>query len=187
MAATNILGLEYTEIRPEITFRKEIRTGEYVTIATNSTAGCKFWTREGWQEVINYLHAQGLLVINTSKESNPFDNCQPLVNTDMNNTMSAISNSKFFIGLSSGLSWLAWALEVPVVMISNFTEEGHEFSCHRVTNTNVCHGCWNDPQYKFDRGDWDWCPVHKGTDRQFECHKEITPEMVIAEIKKLLN
>jgi autotransporter strand-loop-strand O-heptosyltransferase len=187
MAATNILGLEYTEIRPEITFRKETRTGEYVTIATNSTAGCKFWTREGWQEVINYLHAQGLLVINTSKESNPFDNCQPLVNTDMNNTMSAISNSKFFIGLSSGLSWLAWALEVPVVMISNFTEEGHEFSCHRVTNTNVCHGCWNDPQYKFDRGDWDWCPVHKGTDRQFECHKEITPEMVIAEIKKLLN
>lgn len=187
MAATNILGLDYVEIRPEIIFRKDNRTGEYITIATNSTAGCKFWTREGWQEVINYLHAQGYLVINTSKESNPFDNCQPLVNTDMNNTMSAISNSKFFIGLSSGLSWIAWALEVPVVMISNFTEEGHEFNCHRVTNTKVCHGCWNDPQYKFDRGDWDWCPVHKGTDRQFECHTQITPEMVITEIKKLLN
>lgn len=188
MAATNILGLEYTEIRPEIIGKDEsVVVMPYVTIATNSTAGCKFWTREGWQEVINYLHSQGYLVINTSKESNPFDNCQPLVDTSMTSTMTAIYNSKFFIGLSSGLSWLAWALKTPVVMISNFTEEDHEFSCHRVTNTNVCHGCWNDPKYKFDRGNWTWCPIHEGTDRQFECHKEITPDMVITEIKKLLN
>lgn len=188
MAATNILGLDYTEIRPEIIGKEEsVVLMPYVTIATNSTAGCKFWTREGWQEVINYLHEEGYLVFNTSLESNPFDNCQQLVDTSLPRTISAIYNSKLFIGLSSGLSWLAWALEKPVVMISNFTEADHEFSCHRVTNTNVCHGCWNDPQYKFDKGDWDWCPVHKGTDRQFECHKEITPEMVIAEIKKLLN
>jgi autotransporter strand-loop-strand O-heptosyltransferase len=188
MAATNILGLDYTEIRPEIIGKDEsVVLMPYVTIATNSTAGCKFWTREGWQEVINYLHEEGYLVFNTSKESNPFNNCQPLVDTSLPRTMSAIYNSKFFIGLSSGLSWLAWALDKEVIMISNFTEEGHEFSCHRVTNTNVCHGCWNDPQYKFDKGDWDWCPVHKDTDRQFECHKEITPEMVIKEIKKLLN
>ena len=124
---------------------------------------------------------------NTSLESNPFDNCEPLSDTSMTNTMTTIYNSRFFIGLSSGLSWLAWALETPVVMISNFTEANHEFSFHRVTNTSVCHGCWNDHQYKFDKGDWDWCPVHKGTERQFECHKEITPEMVTEEIKKLLN
>jgi hypothetical protein len=37
--------------------------------------------------------------------------------------------------------------------------------------------------YKFDKGDWNWCPVHKGTDRQFECHKSITSEMVIKQIK----
>ena len=187
-AATNILGLEYTEIRPEIIGKEEsVVLNKYVTIATNSTAGCKFWTREGWQEVINYLHEQEYLVFNTSLESNPFDNCQTLIDTRLPRTISAIYNSEFFIGLSSGLSWLAWALEKPVVMISNFTEANHEFSCHRVTNTNVCHGCWNDPQYKFDKGDWDWCPVHKGTDRQFECHTQITPEMVITEIKKLLN
>jgi autotransporter strand-loop-strand O-heptosyltransferase len=185
-AATNILGLDYIEIKPEIIGRTSNRAGVYVTIATNSTAGCKFWTREGWQEVINYLYEKGLIVINTSLESNPFDNCEPLSNTDMNATIAVISNSKFFIGLSSGLSWLAWALDVPVIMISNFTEANHEFSCHRVTNTNVCHGCWNDPKYTFDKGDWDWCPVHKGTDRQFECHKEITSQMVVEQIKKLM-
>lgn len=186
-AATNILGLKYKEIRPNIINRKDNKIGGYITIATNSTAGCKFWTREGWQEVINYLHELGYLVINTSKESNPFDNCQPLIGTDMDNTILAICNSKFFIGLSSGLSWLAWALKTPVIMISNFTEENHEFSCNRVTNTDVCNGCWNNSEYKFDKGDWNWCPVHKGTDRQFECHKEITSDMVIAQIKKLLN
>lgn len=184
--ATNILGLEYKEIKPRIT-HKEGEVGAYITIATNSTAGCKFWTREAWQEVINYLHGQGYLVINTSKESNPFDSCQALLDTSMEYTIDCIAGSKFFIGLSSGLSWLAWALNKEVIMISNFTDANHEFECHRPTNTSVCHGCWNDPQYKFDKGDWDWCPVHKGTDRQFECQKSITPEMVIEQIKKLLN
>ena len=186
--ATNILGLPYEEIKPrmEKKYRPQHPDDKYVTIATNSTAGCKFWTREAWQEVINYLHDQGYLVINTSKESNPFDSCQGLLDTSMENTIDCILHSKFFIGLSSGLSWLAWALNKEVIMISNFTDEDHEFKCHRPVNTNVCHGCWNDPQYTFDKGDWDWCPVHKGTDRQFECQKSVTPDMVIDQIKTLI-
>ena len=182
--ATNILGLPYKEIKPRIT-HKSNRVGEYITIATNSTSGCKFWTRENWQEVINYLHGQGYLVINTSLEKNPFKNCQALLDTSMKYTIDSISNSKFFIGLSSGLSWLAWGLNKEVIMISNFTDAEHEFKCHRPVNTNVCHGCWNDPQYKFDKGDWNWCPVNKGTERQFECQKSITPRMVIDVIKKI--
>ena len=184
--ATNILGLPYIEIKPRIVNSRVCLSLKQVSIATNSTAGCKFWTREHWQEVINYLHDQGYKVFNTSLEHNPFDNCQGLLDNSMTNTMSVIYNSRFFIGLSSGLSWLAWALDVPVIMISNFTDKHHEFTCHRPVNTNVCHGCWNDPQYKFDKGDWDWCPVHKGTDRQFECQKSITPEMVIEQIKTLI-
>jgi autotransporter strand-loop-strand O-heptosyltransferase len=185
--ATNILGLSYKEIKPRIVNSRVHLAMRQVAIATNSTAGCKFWTREHWQEVINYLHDQGYKVINTSLEDNPFDNCQSLTDKSMSATMSVIYNSRFFIGLSSGLSWLAWALDVPVIMISNFTDKHHEFECHRPVNTNVCHGCWNDPQYKFDKGDWNWCPVHKGTERQFECQKSITPKMVIDEIEKLLN
>lgn len=187
-AATNILGLEYKEIKPKITLPNSVEpTSKYVTIATNSTAGCKFWTKEGWQEVINRLHEKGFTIVNVSLEDNPFENCIALKDRSLKNTMCNIYNSEFFIGLSSGLSWLAWALEVPVIMISNFTDEDHEFKCYRVTNNRVCHGCWNDPQYKFDKGDWDWCPVNKGTDRQFECQNSITPNMVIEEIKKLLK
>ena len=184
--ATNILGLPYKEIKPRIVNSRIQLRMRQVSIATNSTAGCKFWTREHWQEVINYLHDQGYKVFNTSLEKNPFDNCQGLLDNSMTNTMTTIYNSRFFIGLSSGLSWLAWALDVPVIMIANFTDANHEFQCHRPVNTNVCHGCWNDPQYKFDKGDWDWCPVFKGTERQFECQNSITPDMVIEQIKTLI-
>jgi autotransporter strand-loop-strand O-heptosyltransferase len=183
-AATNILGLEYKEIKPRIAHTVCNKfDNKFVTIATNSTAGCKFWTREAWQKLINYLTAKGYRVINVSLEDNPFENCEPLEDKSMQNTMDAIACSQFFIGLSSGLSWLAWALNVPVVMIANFTEDNHEFECIRVTNKNVCHGCWNSSKYRFDKGDWNWCPVHKGTDRMFECQKSITASDVISLIE----
>jgi autotransporter strand-loop-strand O-heptosyltransferase len=179
-AATNILGLDYQELKPRIAFTPRNNLyGKYVTIATNSTTGCKFWTKEGWQLVINFLHEKGYKVINVSKEKNPFDNCEQIEDTSIENTMNIIHHSKIFIGLSSGLSWLAWALDKKVVMISNFTEADHEFQCIRIDNKNVCHGCWNKAEYKFDPGDWDWCPEHKGTDRQFECHQKIDASQVV--------
>lgn len=189
-AATNILGLDFTEIQPRIHFdiKKRPYEGKYVTIATNSTAGCKFWTREGWQSIINYLHDLGYKVINVSKEDNPFKNAQKIKDTSIENTMNVIHHSEFFIGLSSGLSWLAWGIGKHVVMISNFTEHDHEFTtnCTRITKTDVCHGCWNKSDIKFDKGDWNWCPFHKGTERQFECHTSITPLMLINSIQHLL-
>jgi autotransporter strand-loop-strand O-heptosyltransferase len=184
--ATNILGLDYQEIRPRISYQVGNNLyGKYVTIATNSTSGCKFWTKEGWQEVINHLVDNGYSVINVSKEGNFFNNCSQIEDSSMENTMNIIHHSEFFIGLSSGLSWLAWALNKQVVMISNFTEDDHEFECIRITNKNVCHGCWNNPNFKFDKGDWNSCPIYKNTNRQFECHKLITSSKVIDEIKKV--
>ncbi len=183
-AATNILGLEYEEIKPKLKWRASNVKGflkKTVTIATNSTAGCKFWTKEGWQGVINYLHEKGYKVINVSLEENPFDNCEQIISPNIENTMHYIYTSDFFIGLGSGVSWLAWALGVKTVMIANFSKGGHEFvsNCIRITNKDVCHGCWNDPDLKFDKGDWDWCPRHKNTPRQFECHRGISADDVI--------
>lgn len=190
-AASNILGLEWKEIKPTLAYTPVKFNGKdtFVTIATNSTAGCKFWTKEGWQEVINYLVDQGYKVYNVSKERNAFDNCTQIEDTTMDNTINMIANSKFFIGLSSGLSWLAWAIGTPVVMISNFTEADHEFqsNCIRITDTSLCHGCWNNPNFKFDKGDWDWCPINKNTPKHFECHRGIKAEKVIASLQPLIS
>jgi autotransporter strand-loop-strand O-heptosyltransferase len=182
-AASNILGLKYTEIRPKLfTKRNCPEHDKYITIATNSTLGCKFWVREEWQKLINHYTEQGYKVYNASKEVNPFDNCPQIPDTSMESTMDWIYHSKFFVGLSSGLSWLAWALGKQVVLISNFTEFDHEFltNCIRITNEKVCHGCWNKPEIKFDKGNWNWCPYNK----HFECQTSITVEMVINKISR---
>ena len=183
-AATNILGLDFEEIKPKLKYDAgNNKYGKYVTIATNSTSGCKFWTKEGWQGVINYLHEKGYKVINVSLEPNPFDNCEQIINTDIQKTMSIIHHSEFTIALGSGVAWLAWAIGKQVVMINNFAAEDHEFDCIRITNKNVCNGCWNNSNFKFDAGDWDWCPIWKGTPRQFECQKSISSNDVIEKIK----
>lgn len=182
-AATNILGLEFTEVAPRLKYDKKISNlGSYVTIATNSTAQCKFWQRHDWQTLINWLTENGYKVINVSKEKNPFDNCEPLEDTSIENTMNIIANAKFQVSLSSGLSWLAFGLGTHVVMISNFTNEHYEFTqkCTRIVNKSVCHDCWSE--HRLDAGNWNWCPRSKN----FECHTSITAEMVIKEIQKLL-
>ena len=85
---------------------------------------------------------------------------------------------EFFIGVGSGLSWLAWAVGKKVVMMSGFSNPICEFQINNINvhNFNVCNGCFN--VHYFDRGDWNWCPEHKDTDRQFECGINITPRMI---------
>jgi autotransporter strand-loop-strand O-heptosyltransferase len=91
------------------------------------------------------------------------------------------------------MSWVAHALGKKVVMISNFTEDWNEFDLSsdgyiRITNKSVCHGCWNkiNIDHEFNKEDWYWCPEHKNTERQFECHKSITVEGVVEKISHWL-
>ena len=100
--------------------------------------------------------------------------------------MNLIKDADFFIGLSSGLSWVAWGCQVPVLMISGFTHPTNEFATpYRVINYHTCHSCWNDMRENFDHFDFLWCPRHKGTDRHFECTRLISPQQVIAMIEKI--
>ena len=179
--ATNILGLDYAEIVPKLKVNREsLNLGKYVAIATNSTAQCKFWQREDWQTLINYLHSEGYRVINVSRETNLFDNCEPISDTTIEYTMQVIAGAEYMVGLSSGLSWLTFGIGTYVFLISNFTAVDYEFStkCTRIVNPKVCHDCWSE--YRLDASKWDWCPRNQN----FICHTSITADMVIEEIKK---
>lgn len=191
-AASNILGLDFKEIKPEIDFTpgKNPFNQKYVVIAPHSTSGLKYWNHpDGWQKTIDFLIKNGNLVVNISKDRVDYEGVINLEDTSIENTMNVIHHSEFMIGLSSGLSWLSWAIGKHVIMISNFTTSDHEFqtNCSRLTDKSVCFGCWNKSEFRFDKGDWNWCPVWKGTERQFECHKKITPEMVINRIENIDN
>jgi autotransporter strand-loop-strand O-heptosyltransferase len=175
-SASNILGLDYVELVPKVKVNRErLDLGRYVAIATNSTAQCKFWQRHDWQILINHLHSKGYRVINVSRETNPFDNCEPISNTSIEYTMQVIAGAEYMVGLSSGLSWLAFAIGTHVVLIANFTAVDYEFStnCTRIVNPKVCHDCWSE--HKLDPANWNWCPRNQN----FICHTSITAQMVI--------
>ena len=190
--ASDILGLDYVEIKPKMKkLGKRVR--KRVCIGIHSTAQCKYWNNPtGWQEVTDYLISKGYEVRLLSKEEDGYmGNVNPKGVTqqpvgDLDSVIQTLQESELFIGISSGLSWLSWACRTPTILISGFTDIYTEpvHGINRVINKNVCNSCWN--KYDFDMSDWNWCPEHKGTDRQFECSKNITSQDVIKEIDKLL-
>ena len=191
--ATDILGLDYKEIRPNLNL-PNVEKKKKVGIGFHSTAQAKYWNnKSGWQEVVDYLNNLGYECMIYSKEGDGYmNNFYPkgvsvFKGGNLQEVINDLSTCEFFIGLGSGLSWLAWACKLPVVLISGFSEKWAEtkLDTYRVINENVCHGCFNWD--RLDAGDWNWCPLHKGTDRQFECSKQITSEMVIKEINKIMG
>ena len=105
--------------------------------------------------------------------------------SSIDDVIEILQKSKLFIGIGSGLSWLSWATGTPTVLISGFSYDYTEplNGVVRIgSDSGKCSGCFND--YRLDPGDWNWCPLHKGTDRQFECSKSITSQRVIEEINK---
>jgi autotransporter strand-loop-strand O-heptosyltransferase len=186
-AASNILALPHKEIQPRIAFvpNEKPIDGKYICISTRSTSQCKHWYY--WPELIQSLKDMGYRVFETSQEADELG-AEKLEDVSLNNVMNHLYYAESYIGLSSGISWLNWALNRKTVMISNFTLSSHEFqsNCIRITNADVCHGCWNNPMFKFNKGDWKWCPEHEDTPRQFECHKSINMETVLEKVKETL-
>ena len=189
--ASDILGLEYKEIVPKIEIAEGVRPikEKYVCIAQFSTANTKHWhypsknSNKGWQIIVDWLNAQGYKVMVISKQSTSLNNVIDRTGDfPIEHRINELKWCEFFIGVGSGLSWLAWAVGKKVVMISGFSNPFCEFQTNNINvhNYNVCNGCFN--KHMFDRADWNWCPEHKDTDRQFECSINITPQMVIDRI-----
>lgn len=194
------LGLDYQEIRPLIKQKKspDIPTGKYVCFSMHSTAQAKHWNYErGWSKLCNELKLMGITPVcidryesfGTEENWNHIPkNCVNMTGGDLARMIEIISGCEYFIGLSSGLSWLAHALGKKVVMISGVTSPENEFTidCLRIHDSTVCNSCFNKcKDYEFDPGDWMWCPEFRGTARQFECTKGISAHRIISEIKKM--
>lgn len=187
-----ILGVDPTEQAPRLALPDETRpiAEPYAVIAVQSSSGCKYWTNpNGWREVVALLKASGYRVICIDQK--PVHG-HALMWTQIPNGVEDetgdrplaerarwLRHASLFVGLSSGLSWLAWAAGCPVVMISGFTHPTNEFATpYRVINWHACNSCWNDPRHRFDHRDFLWCPRHQNTPRHFECTRLITAAQV---------
>lgn len=189
-AARESLGLPQESMPDRSVFRQYSaqRQPNKIVIAPESTKKIARWDYlgidiYGWQDVIDRLNARGFEVHNISYE-------HTLLlrgvsghhgNPDIRVAIQHICEARLFIGLSSGLAWLAWAYATPVVMISGFTKSQNEFPCYRVENPYACSGCFNVLP-NIQRA----CPLFQGTAREHECHRTITPDMVMAQVNRAL-
>ena len=198
--AAYILGVDPAEQAPRISLPDESRPIEapYVCIGVQSSSQCKYWNNpDGWRRVVSAVKDAGYRVICIDQK--PFHG-HGLVWThiphgaeDQTGDRPLVERARWlrhaagFVGLSSGLSWLAWAAGTKVLLISGFTAVLNEFQTpFRVINYHACNSCWNDPRLRFDHKDMLWCPRHAGTDRQFECTRLITADSVVAALKRML-
>ena len=191
-----LLGIDY--LPPKIEFRPTApppADAPYVCIAVQARDTYKGWHYpHGWDIVVDYLKRLGYRVfcidMNAKESNGGLTICKPAGAEDFTGNRplmeraNMLYHAEFFIGLSSGLSWLAEAVNCPVVMICGFSREWHEFyTPYRVANRKVCNGCTNDVSvFHFI----DKCPYHKNTPRALECQKEISPRMVIDAIERLI-
>jgi autotransporter strand-loop-strand O-heptosyltransferase len=192
--ASDILGLNYQEIRPKLQL-PDRNIKKQIGVAIHGTCQSKYWNNPtGWQEVVDYLLGRGYEVILLSKEGDGYmGNKHPIGVTQLaagslENVIKTLRECEAFIGIGSGLSWLSWACEVPTYIISGFSEPYTETISDTIrieAPEGKCRGCFN--RCRLNAGDWNWCPDHKNTDKQFECSKSITGEMIINQLKNNLK
>tara|TARA_B110000240_G_scaffold158322_1_gene176330 strand:- start:230 stop:1369 length:1140 start_codon:yes stop_codon:yes gene_type:complete len=201
--SSSILGLDHIEIKPKLSFKNTGSSykNKYVVIAPHGSAHAKYWNNPGgWQTIIDYLNRKKYKVVMITKE--PLNDewhdsklggtltgvIDKTGNYSLKDRANDIMNAEAFIGIGSGLSWLSWSLNTKTILISGFSENYSEMeSCERISPTlpDICKGCYN--YQRLDAGDWEWCPEHKGTFRQFECTKSILPSTVINSINQQLG
>ncbi len=198
--------VDFKYIRPRINGSGKDRPikNKYVTFSIHSTAQCKYWnhpdgrqkqlTSDNWNNLAGMFRRINITPVCVDKwysfGVHPHFNNAPkkslnVIDRSLMDAINYIEHSEFYIGLSSGMSWIAHALGKPVCMIANFLNEHNEFELGiddylRITEKSVCNDCWYTNQ--FNSGDWYWCPKHQNTKREFECHKVITPERVMQEL-----
>ena len=196
--AAYILGVDDEDIPPRVDLSAPKAVQEkYCVISTQASSQTKQWNNPfGWDDVIRFLREQGYKVYCINKDRNygmglvwnhiPWGVEDATGELSLQERINLIKDADFFIGLGSGMSWLAWCCKVPVVLISGFSLPSCQFKTpYRIINHNVCTGCWDDRREDFDHGDYMWCPRHKGTQRQFECTRMISSQQVINMVRTI--
>lgn len=131
--ACDILSLDYAEIIPRIPF-PNLRKTKTVCISEKASDVLKEWGGS-WQRIVDHLVSLGYTVKVISKEPTSLKNIiDKTGDLPLSDRIKDLVEADFFMGVSSGLSWLSWAVGTHVFLISDYTPKDHEFSsnCTRI-------------------------------------------------------
>ena len=168
----------------------------YVCIGVQASSPIKGWFYpEGWDIVIRYLKELGYRVLCIDRDAAMTDKGLTVTrpetaedftgNHPLTERADMLAHADFFIGLPSGLAWLADIVGCPVVMIGGFSFYWYEFpDAYHVYNPFSCYGCMNDIRDNYFKN---FCGRHWNTPRALECSRTISPRQVIRAIDQLMS
>lgn len=127
--ACDILGLEYKELRPDLGVPEDVVKQKKVTLSQYASSEAKGWHAEGgWQKIVDLFNSYGFEVCVISKEPTTLQNVTDRTGAiSLEDRVKDIATAQYHVGVSSGLSWLAWAAKTHTFLISDHTPPYHEF------------------------------------------------------------
>ena len=192
-----LLGLARARTRMEWPAPARRIAEPYVCIGVQASDVAKTWQYPGgWEEIVRGLRDLGYRVLCIDREREQRGHglraCIPegaedfTGPQDLSERADMLYHAEFFIGLGSGLAWLARAVGCPVVLIGGFSRPWYEFpEAYRVGNIRLCNGCFNDLRLNFKEG---ICQRQARASEAFlQCSRKITPKMVWLAVTELLQ
>ena len=207
--SSDILGLDYKEIRPKLKLGygysrdivSELDNQKYVCIAIQATTQIKYWNcKDGWRKTVDYLNEKGYKVvcIDMHKTFGNGECWNTIPNGVIDKTSCSIeeainllSYADFHIGVSSGLSWISWSVGIPVLLVSSWSKSFTEFqsNCVRVhADDSDWSGSFNDIKVRLDSGNWNWNPYKEcKTMEDWYDFEPITFDQVINGLNRIIK
>ena len=136
--ACDMLGLPYTQIKPNVGVPPNYPKKKKVTLSEYASLRVKEWYAPGgWQQIVDLFNHYGYEVCVVSKEYSYLSGVRNKSgDRPLSERVMDMAESEYHVGMSTGLSWLAWACHCHVFLISDFTPPDHEFKCTRIYNPN---------------------------------------------------
>ena len=127
--ACDILGLDFVERKTAVAHLPVSKDPKKICLSEYASLKVKEWNVVGgWQAIVDMLVEHGYEVHVISKEPSYLKN---VINKSgdrpLQERIQDLASASYFIGNSSGLSWLAHSLDCHVFLISDFTPPNHEF------------------------------------------------------------
>jgi len=126
--ASDILGLEYKDLKCEVAHIPKSKNPKKICLSQHASLDMKSWHGD-WQKIVDILIEQDYEIHVISREPTTLKNViNKTGDIPLEYRVAELSDASYFIGVSSGLSWLAHSLDCHVFLISDFTPSNHEFS-----------------------------------------------------------